>query len=231
MEVLPFDIKTTIKKRSQESLLSDVVKIMEEQKDHKIAQRLDEYMRERDSFIKDHTGKYIVILENGSLTVVEEADINAQFEDAPGKRYGIVMKIGEEVKDSNAMGFYADSFPKATRYAMPITFMVPGMSHTKRFATNAIVDTGCEITVFSNDVFDFIRSQGTYKTTSNTMQVIGGQIAVKKGRLTIEFCGRLYEDMDVYFAAIPYVALIGMDLLGNGKLDVDIGQRISFTYH
>ena len=41
----------------------------------------------------------------------------------------------------------------------------------------------------------------------------------------------IYEDMMVQFADMPCTALIGTDLLNNGKLDVDSGQRLSFTYH
>ena len=228
---VPFEVKTVVKKKSQETLLKDAVKILEEHKDHKIAQRLAKYIEDRNSYINNHMGKYVTILENGSLAVVEEADINASFRDVPGERHGIVMKIGEEVKDSRATGLYANSFPNTSKYTIPITFMAPGMPQTRRYTAETIVDTGCEITTFSTTVLDFIELHGVYSTAFGTVHAVGGQISVRRGIATVEFCGRVYENMLVQFSDIPCVALIGMDLLNKGKLDVDCGQRLSFTHH
>ena len=109
-ERVPFTLETVIEEKSQEALLKDAVKIFEKQKDHKIAQKLAEYIDNRNSYINDHAGKYIIILENGSLAIAEKADIKALLKNVPGENYGVIMKIGEEVKDSGATEFYASSF-------------------------------------------------------------------------------------------------------------------------
>lgn len=231
---VPFRLETVIEEKSQEALLKDAVKIFKKQKDYNIAQKLAEYIDNRNSYINDHAGKYIIILENGSLAIAEKADIKALLKDVPGENYGVIMKIGEEVKNSGAIGFYASSFPHTSQYEMPITFMVQNRQQTTR-NTNAIVDTGCTMTVINTEFLNIIKSTnstyGTYNIELGTLNVIGGKIAVQKGRVTIEFCGRIYENMMVHFADMSCTALIGTDLLNNGKLDVDSGQRLSFTHH
>lgn len=233
-QLAPFKFKAVIENKSQEALLKDAVRMFEKQNDHKIAQKLAEYIDNRKSYINDHAGKYMMILQNGNLIVAEQADIKALLKNAPGENYGVIMKIGEEVKDSGATGFYASSFSHTYQYKIPITIMVQNRQLTK-CNIEAIVDTGCTMTVINSGYLEIIKSTNstfeTYNVELEKLTVIGGQITVQKGIVTIEFCGRIYEDMVVQFADLPCDALIGTDLLNNGKLDIDSGQRLSFTHH
>lgn len=70
-----------------------------------------------------------------------------------------------------------------------------------------------------------------YTVHLESINVVGEKALVMTGQIDVELCGRTYDSLDVSYADIPHVALIGMDLVSKGKLDVDSGLRISFTYH
>ncbi len=74
-------------------------------------------------------------------------------------------------------------------------------------------------TTFSSQVLDWIKHYSPrYPVQLENIKVIGGDATVLTGKINVRLCGREYEHLDVNYANIPHVALIGMDLINTVKI-------------
>lgn len=219
-----FHFKPPRSKKSQYDLLQDAIKTLEKLEYEGLANKLKAYVDNRQGYINNHMGKYIQITDN-KVTVIDKTSISDLT-----KYDGIIMKIGSEVASSDVACLYSVAYDYVVvTYRVPISFWYGDRSTN---TDNAIVDTGCTRTTFSTQVLDWIKHYNpTYAVQLESVDVIGGKTTVLKGTISVKLCGRKYERLDVNYASIPCVALIGMDLINTGKLDIDSGKRLTFTYH
>lgn len=219
-------VKAKGNKKSQEDLLQNAIKTLEKLEYTGLAHKLKSYVLDRSVYVNNHAGKYVQITEDKieltEKTVLDDKDL--------GKYAGILLKIGDEVASHDAAGLYSMAYnPAVSAYSVPVSF---GYNGIKTHTGNTVVDTGCARTTFSTKVLDWIRHYNhTYAVELENINVIGGDTTVFRGKIDVEICGRTYSSLYVSYANIPHVALIGMDLINMGKLDIDSGLRMSFTYH
>ena len=118
-------------------------------------------------------------------------------------------------------------------YTMPVSF--GDHSNNDMWITNqeAIVDTGCTRTTLDLSVLNWIMNKyPEYKTGIETLNVVGGQAGAVSGDIDIDVCSVPHMCIKVNYAELRgCVALIGMDVLNSGKLDLECGIRLSFTRH
>ena len=213
--------------------LKRMIKVFSEQGNIKLAEGISSYLSQRNEYVKKHAGKYVQIYE-GNIQTIDKTTLDDQDLGTNGKFYGLLLKVGNEVQepDSANIAMYSDSFPiQVNNYVVPVYF---GYYHTDQWKLgNAIIDTGCKTTTFSLEVLKWIQTiYKLYTLTNETVYTVAGPISVLKSTINIECCGIKCPGHTIHFADIRVTdALIGMDILNQGKLDIDSGLRISFTHH
>ncbi len=217
-----------------ERALESVSQQLERQKSIGIAANVREYIVNRKDYVEKHEGKYALISTKGIhvTDITNINDINLGFN---SKSDGLMIKIGHELKRLTEHAMYCKIYKTPTReYTMPVSFG-NRQDAEKLWVKNmeALVDTGCSTTVFDESVVGWIRGSGyNYLTFPVTLDVVGGHANVQTGNLDIDLLGVPFTSFQVNFANLNgRVALIGTDLLNNGKLDIDSGVKMSFTRH
>lgn len=109
--------------KSQEDLLQDAIKTLDKLKEYRmIAKGLKKYTDERFSYVEKHRGEFVHITEGGDVILTK---------DKSGKHAGIILKIGEEVKDSHASGLYAMAYRSVvSSFSIPISLATKEVART-----------------------------------------------------------------------------------------------------
>ena len=213
--------------------LKRMMEVFSKRGNKKLAEGISAYLSQRNEYIKTHSGKYVQIYE-GNIQKIEKTTLNDQDLGTSDKFYGLLLKVGNEVQEPDPanIAMYSENFSNhVNNYVVPVYF---GYYLTDQWKLgNAIIDTGCKTTTFSLKVLEWIQSiYPLYSLTNETVYTVAGPIPVSKSTINIEFCGIKCPGHTVHFADIRVTeALIGMDILNRGKLDIDNGLRISFTHH
>jgi hypothetical protein len=143
------------------------------------------------------------------------------------------MKIGDELNTSvksNAL-YFNTLHCNMSQYHVVLSAGINMFTHNN---INAIIDTGCTRTTFNMEFLSFIRStQPDYLTEFSTINAVGGIVKCSVGYLNVSIFGNINEYIQVSYVTLPdsIGALIGTDILNYGKLEVDVGRRVSFTRH
>ena len=214
--------------------LSSVAHQLERQGSPRTADNLRQYLQNRKGFVANYEGKYAKISDEG-IDVTDMVRLGDNDIGFTNNFNGIMLKIGHELERPTASAMYSKVYSMPTFvYTMPISFGKRDESD-KLWISNmeAIIDTGCTVTIFDESVIGWIRGSGyNYSTLPVTVDVVGGKADVQTGRIDLDLCSTPFTGFNVNFANLNgRVALIGTDLLNSGKLDVDSGTKLSFTKH
>ena len=223
-----FVLKTKFVEKSQLAKLTEVLHQLQSYGQKGIANNLSLYIENRETYLRDHMGETVKITDAGILILHEECD-NVGF--------GTVMTVGAEVGDATTQAMYVGSQRADNQlYTAEIEFQLDGVCASK--TSNAIFDSGCNITTFNRDVLSWLEHEckkkgAVYNLSETSVFRVGGSETVSVGKMSIKLGSKVYENMPVYFAPIfPYVALIGNDIISSGKLDIDGDLKmVTFTRH
>ena len=217
------------------SMLQNIGSDLEKRGNASMANNLRKYMFERPEHMKKSAGKYIQINSEG-IMVTDKTNVDPSDLYFNSKFSGLLFKIGKEVQKQEpeiTRLMYIKNYNSSTsRYTVPISFGDRSSSHWT-INQEGVIDTGCTRTTLHKSVLDWIlRINPNYATVSEVADVVGGRIAVQTGYIDLEICSIPYTLIKVNFAELNgYTALIGLDFINNGKLDLDSGVRLSFTRH
>lgn len=221
------DFKFVPKKNTQTQgeLLQKLVLTLEKENNIDLANNLKQYIQKRDEYIKDYKEKYVQISSKGvkplDITKLDDTDLgfNSKYE-------GLLLKVGSEIEsDTHSLVSWSYNSP------IPIYETTIGDGNNHKTNVSVVLDTGCQITTFDNQILAWIRNIApNYPTTLASTTGIGGKIVVQQGLLVIIFCNRRYT-IRVNYTDIPYSGLIGIDILNSGVLTLDSGTNGLFTFH
>lgn len=186
------------------------------------------YLRNRNSLLEQYYGKYVFVTTE-KIVPTDFTELDRKEKNPVKDTWGIWFKVGEEV-DLITNAFYSGSLSSIKNCAyLPLDFGKRDDNKLWFREKNIIVDTGCNITTFDTSVLYKIKNlYPNFHTTSTLINVIGGSLNTENGFIDIDFCGKQFT-INVNFARLPCVALIGMDLIKDGNLFYDPDKWISFV--
>jgi hypothetical protein len=215
------------------NIINNMAINFEQHGNHDMAENIKTYINKRSWYIEKYKGKYIKITDKDIIvtdkTFLNDNDIGFNTDSS-----GIWIKIGKEVEPKYERAMYSKNYNNITSlYTIPISFGNKLENNLWTTSQEAIVDTGCTTTVFDISVLNWIKSSKyNYDTTFEYINVVDSRVGLNTGRIDIDICGIPYPNTRVHYANLNgSVALIGTDLLNNGKLDIECGNRLSFTRH
>ena len=216
-------------------LLNGIAEQFSRRQNENMAQSIRNYLHHRQEYVDKHKGKYVQITAN-NVNITDKTDLEADDIGFKSKTGGLLVKIGHEIQKSNPPlhAMYAKNYnPPTHLYSLPVSF--GNRNNSDMWTTNkeALVDTGCARTTLDISVLNWIENRySTYHTVTETLDVVGGRIGAVSGTIDIDVCSVPYTCLKVNYAELHgFVALIGMDVLNSGKLDLECGTRLSFTHH
>lgn len=211
---------------TQDELLKQLLSTLEKKGNKDLVNSLKEYIQNRDDYIKKYNGKYVQIYNKGikplDITSIDINDLgfNSKYE-------GMLIKVGNEIEiKTHSLASWTYNPPTTT----PTVVVTIGDDTHTNDAT-VVLDTGCVVTTFSDQVLTWIRTVApNYVTIPAATNAVGGLVAVQQGPINITFAGRKYHQL-VNYATLPYAGLLGMDIFNTGVLTLDTGRNATFTFH
>lgn len=192
--------------KDEKQLTYEVVKTLRKIGDDKKADKLEEYYNHRQHYLDTHYNKYVFITDDSIIKI----DNIESLELIKCKKGGVYFKVGNE--SDNKIDCYYVNISQNINYChkIPIQFHYQ-LNYT--YTDDAIIDTGCSQTTMNIKVLQWIKHfvGNNYSTDIVECNRVGGISRFLRGKINITFCGRIYESIDVIFADITHVALIGMD--------------------
>lgn len=194
------------------------------------AKLVEKYLGERKKLLKHNKGRYALVTKDK----VEVIDRSIDTRDAE-----LVFCIGEEFIIDQAILYHSRIHRKPkSRYITSLQIHTDGElidDINPILITNAIIDTGCQVTTFDNSVIPRIqKSDPDYdKTLVEETATIASRTEApcRRGVLTVEFCGAKYPDISVGFMDLPEgcTCLVGTDILNEGIFMSQFGKQIMFN--
>ena len=151
------------------------------------------------SYYKTHKGKYVLATPN-EIYRLDKVDVDISHDHPAGAPAGIYLKVGIEFE------FAGEGFLERIWHQLNLYCRCPS-------GNEEIQIYGVALNRYLSVLVEFRQKKPEFDVRTIVLYVIGGQCEVKTAYIDIDLCGIQYTRHQVYFADIPYKALIGKDLL------------------